>query len=36
LTPDDAGKVREFAVMSRPLSALQALATEMKRRFAGR
>lgn len=36
LNLDDDGKIAKFAVMIRPLSSLQALATEMKKRFAGR
>jgi len=35
LTLDDDGKVCNFVVMIRPLSSLQALATEIKKRFMG-
>lgn len=35
LALDDDGKVSDFSVMIRPLSSLQALATEMQKRLAG-
>ncbi len=35
LTLNERGRVGNFVVMIRPLSSLQAIATEMKKRFAG-